>query len=402
MNDLFDPRWELPVIKNADLGPYQPPLPEDDDKAALWEAFHAGNPTRVPVLYGVNNRVALLDTRISCGELTYELVFQHPEYLLKAQLLFDYVCRMRYNRFCDSPMQLPDVWRIPIHFQNVYEAWYFGCPVNFASGQVPDSTPVYAGDQREAVFDIDITRPLDRPPFKTAVDFYNYLQGYAADKTFLDRPIEILPPGFGTDGPLTVAMNIRGNDILTDLITAPEYAHRLFRFIMDAALLRRKAFLNYFEMPDGGDAGLADDSIAMLGIKQYREHILPHHRYYYESINPEGGKRSMHLCGDATRHFPILHEELGVATFDTGFPVDSGRLRRELGTDVAIMGGVEVATLVNGTPDQVYARSKEILTSGIMEGGRFVFREGNNLPPNVPWCNLASMYQAAFDFGQYS
>jgi uroporphyrinogen-III decarboxylase len=62
---------------------------------------------------------------------------------------------------------------------------------------------------------------------------------------------------------------------------------------------------------------------------------------------------------------------------------------------------VEIGTLTNGTPEQVYQRSREILTSGIMEGGRFIFREGNNLPPNVPWCNLAAMYKAVQDIGRY-
>ncbi len=70
-------------------------------------------------------------------------------------------------------------------------------------------------------------------------------------------------------------------------------------------------------------------------------------------------------------------------------------------TDVEIFGGVEGPTLLGGTPQQVYERAREILQSGITEGGRFVLRDANNLPPNVPWANLAAMYKAAFDFGVY-
>jgi hypothetical protein len=50
----------------------------------------------------------------------------------------------------------------------------------------------------------------------------------------------------------------------------------------------------------------------------------------------------------------------------------------------------------------VYDRTVEILRSGIMEGGRFILREGNNLPPCCPEENLSSMYQACLDHGAFS
>jgi uroporphyrinogen decarboxylase len=110
----------------------------------------------------------------------------------------------------------------------------------------------------------------------------------------------------------------------------------------------------------------------------------------------------MHLCGDVARHLPVIKEQLGLKSFDTGFPIDFARVRRELGPDVEILGGVEVGLLMHGTPAQVYARAKEILTSGILDGKKFVLREANNLPPMTPEANLAAMYRAAFDFGRYS
>ena len=111
--------------------------------------------------------------------------------------------------------------------------------------------------------------------------------------------------------------------------------------------------------------------------------------------------RGIHLCGDATRHFVTLRDELNVQSFDTGFPVDFGKLRRELGPDVEIMGGPPVADLLHGTPESVYEKSKQILLSGIKEGGRFILREGNNLPPCTPVENLEAMYRACLDYGTY-
>jgi uroporphyrinogen-III decarboxylase len=66
------------------------------------------------------------------------------------------------------------------------------------------------------------------------------------------------------------------------------------------------------------------------------------------------------------------------------------------------MGGPQVALLLGGTADEVYQRTESILDSGVMEGGRFILRDGNNLPPGVPEANLAAMYQACLDHGGYN
>ena len=88
-------------------------------------------------------------------------------------------------------------------------------------------------------------------------------------------------------------------------------------------------------------------------------------------------------------------------SFDTGFPIDYGRVRRELGPDVEISGGPHVALLRNGTPAECASRAKEILQSGIKEGGRFILQEGNNLPPCCPMANLQAVYEACLEFGGY-
>jgi uroporphyrinogen-III decarboxylase len=43
----------------------------------------------------------------------------------------------------------------------------------------------------------------------------------------------------------------------------------------------------------------------------------------------------------------------------------------------------------------VIKETRRILDSGVLEGGRFVLREGNNLAPHTPFENLEAMYQTA-------
>jgi uroporphyrinogen-III decarboxylase len=42
---------------------------------------------------------------------------------------------------------------------------------------------------------------------------------------------------------------------------------------------------------------------------------------------------------------------------------------------------------------------RRILQSGVLEGGRFLLREGNNLAPGTPLENTEAMYYAGREFG---
>jgi len=287
-------------------------------------------------------------------------------------------------------------------WQNVYEAWFFGCPVHFEPGQVPATTPILTSRNKRSIFAVDITRPLERDPFRRSIEFAERMRERARGLAYRDRPVEVTAtPPLGSDGPLTVAVNLRGSEFLSDLVEDPAYADELMGFLTEAAILRAKAITALWGI-QRQEIGLADDMIEAIGVRTYIERVLPHHRRYYDALDPERRmRRTMHLCGDACRHFPIIAAECGVSSFDTGFPLDFAAVHRAVGPSVEILGGVEVATLLHGAPEAVFARAQSILTSGVLEGERFILREANNLPPCVPMENLAAMYRAAQEYGCY-
>ena len=372
----------------------------NEEKDRIWRAYRSGKPERVPVALMGNNRLYMLDPRFNTEGLTYEETFRDAEKMLHSQLRWQEVIRSHYHRFCDYPTGLPEKWQVAVQFQNVSEAWFFGCEVNFKPGQVPDTTPILTGENKRSVFDVDISRPLERDPYRRGLEFCRRMTDIARSFEFRGRPVEILPylPQ-GTDGPMTVAMNLRGGDFLLDLVLDPRYADELMGFILQAAINRTNAVARYWDRTLEA-VWFADDSIETISLDMYREKVLPHHKRFFDALDPAGKlPRTVHLCGDACRHFPVLVKECGVRSIDTGFPVDFARLRKAVGPEVEILGGVEVALLMNGTPEQVYARAKDILTSGVLEGRRFVLREANNLPPMTPEANLAAMYRAGLDFG---
>jgi len=96
-----------------------------------------------------------------------------------------------------------------------------------------------------------------------------------------------------------------------------------------------------------------------------------------------------------------MRDRLRVRSFDTGFPVDHGALRRELGGDVEICGGPDVMTVKDGPVSRIRESVKRVCRSGVMEGGRFVLIAANNLAPCTPVEHVAALYEAARVYGRY-
>jgi hypothetical protein len=373
----------------------------DAQKSLVWQAYRHCKPTRVPVKLFTNPRVVLLNEQWNPERYTFKQVAEDPKLHLEIALRHELYRRTVLNHHTDEPTGLPETWQVGLMVYNIYEAAILGAPVDYLPQQVPDTKVCLADDNKLEIFEQDISRPLQNSFIRHWMDFDTEMRKIAENMRFEGRPVQVTPWSLcGTDGPVTVAMNLRGSAFMEDMILEPDYADRLMRFIMQAAINRRAAFEAYWGDRIGHGNGMADDSVAMLNTQMYEQQVLPIHRMYYDAV-PFERERHLHMCGDATRHFPMIRRELGVTSFDTGFPVNFGELRQQLGDDVEILGGVEVATLMNQTANHVYERTREILQSGVMQGGRFVMREGNNLPPNCPLENLEAMYQATLEFGSY-
>ena len=374
----------------------------NEEKQRVWDAYHDRKPVRVPLRFTTNQRLYILDPTLNTEGHSFADALAEPAVHLETMLAYQRYLRTDFNRYCDSPTGIPEEWEAPLNIQNVCDAGYFGAEVYCKPGQVPATDPILTEDTRESIFDIDIDHPLANPFVRHWTEFRDQMAQIAKGMTFEGRPVRV--PAWvpaGTSGVVTTACDLRGTDFLIDLGDDGDYSDRLLDFLTEAAIKRRHAFWDHYgDEVDRSVISLADDSIAMLSPQMYVERVLPLHRRHYDAAGNDA-PRSIHLCGDATHLFPIIHKELNVTSFDTGFPVDFAKLRAELGPDVEISGGVEVPLIMNGTADQVYERSKEILLSGIKEGGRFIFQEGNNLPPCAPVANLATMYEACREFGRY-
>ena len=375
----------------------------------LWEAYRRGDPWRVPVIFNYGIRCRLLDPKLNAEKYTFQQYFEDPNVMLDAQLRHMYF--KAFNLWRDEPMGYPEEgWSVFIDFQNTFEAPWFGCALRYFEEQVPDSVEILKSS-KSLLYDMDISDPLSIPIMQRAIEFYEYFHEKCPTMEYMGRPV--LPPrglpGAGTDGPFTVAFKLRGaTELCLDIYEDPQYVHDLLSFITETTIKRIQAVRQY--LVERGHAsseefavpgwGFADDAVEMLSPAIYREFVLPYHRRLVEAF-AGGGPVSMHLCGDASHMYPVLAEELGANSFDTGFPVDHGALRRQLGPDIEILGGPSIMLLKNGHTEAVAQETKRILQSGVTEGKKFILREGNNVAPGTSLSHLQVMYEAAKEYGRY-
>jgi len=366
----------------------------------VWEAFHAGNPIRVPMILGTFLRFTVLNPEANLKGITFGDYFHDPDVIFEHQLRHEYW--VRHNVPSDTPMGIPDIWTINVDLMNSYEQLWYGAELRFIDGNIPDTPPFLSDETKYSFIEKGPPEPFSGWMGRI-FDYYEHCRQRAEGYEFHGRPVQVgAVSGAGADGAFTNACALRGpTELCLDMYTDPEFYHALMDLITTATINRIYAFRERMGQPrDSTVWGYTDDSIQLVSVDTYREFIMPYHKRLFDEFGAEG-PNAIHLCGDATHLFKTLRDEFNVMSFDTGFPVDHGWLRDELGPDVTINGGPHADLLLRASPQQVRDETKRILQSGIMRGGKFVLREGNNLAPGTPLPNIQAMYDACRQFGRY-
>lgn len=368
----------------------------------LWEDFEKGVHERVPMITGVSDRFYVLNPVTNPKDVSFY------EYSNDPALMFEMQCEFsKYARFHipgDHEMGIPEKgWTVNVDFQNYYEAAWLGAPVNYPDHEVPYASPLLREDNKEMLFYKGIPDPFGGFMAK-AKEYYDYFYERSKNTLLLGQKITDIGAWFTTtDGMFTVACELRGADNLcVDMYEDPDYYHQLMEFLTECTITRMKAWRKYLGKPEVQPSfGFADDSIMLLSKEMYREFVLPYHKKLASALSTMEERGGVHLCGDATRHFKTLRDELNIYTFDTGFPVNHRELCLELGDEVTIQGGPRAQLVQGGTPEQIEAESKRILEQVKPVSRKFIFREGNDMPPYTPMENIWALRNACLKYGRY-
>lgn len=390
--------------ERADLPARETFAAHNAEQKAVWQAFRAGKPTRVPCVVATNPRIILLDPKLNPGRVTFREYTLDPDLMLRVQVAHAVYVRHHYR--ADQEMGLPaDGWHPYVDFQNVYEAAWLGAPIAFRDDNCPYAEVWLHEDNRNEIFDRGMPDPFrDNGWMQRNWDHYDhFLRLQDKGVELLGLPIvDARPSGLGTDGPFTLAAELRGGEICVDMLADPEYYHRLMGFLTDAIIARMTAYRRRLNMPiQADDFGYADDSVAMLGVEQFRELVMPYHKRIIDAFWTGRGRLGIHLCGDVQRHLPLLHRELSVRSFDTGFPIDLHQVRRATSPDTILQGGPTVQLLQSGPVGRIREVCRDLLAGPAARDGLFVLREANNLAPRTPPEHVSAMYDACREWGGY-
>ena len=384
----------------------------NEETRRVWAAFEAGKPVRVPVSITGSITNYIHNPDLNVRGYRFRDYFEDPHVQITAQL--EYQDYKRHNWLCDQPMGLPEGgWEIFVDFQNCYDASWFGCELVYMDGYLPDTLPILA-ERKEKLYDLPESLPLEGGLIGRGITFREAMKAYCANHTYKDRPI--LPPkkylGEKNDGVLDLAYKLRGaENILIDMYDDEYYYHDLMEYITRNLIRRMKALRerrwaeypqpDVFKQKEKAYFSLADDAITMISNEAYMEFVYPYHKRIVDEFS-DGSVVSMHLCGANMQHFGGLAKHLRVKGFDTGFPVDFGKLRDLVGPDVVINGGPTVMCIKAGPAAAIESEVRRILASGITYGGKFVMIAANNLAPQTPVEHIAAMYDAVKKYGGYN
>ena len=115
----------------------------NEEVRAVWAAYRAGKPTRVPVTLWADARFYLLDNAFNPGEaITFQKYSQDADVMIDVQLRSAAWRAEHIAPCCDDVAGLPDQFVVAVDQLRYFDAGFFGAPVEYRDGQMPDTRRV--------------------------------------------------------------------------------------------------------------------------------------------------------------------------------------------------------------------------------------------------------------------
>lgn len=192
------------------------------------------------------------------------------------------------------------------------------------------------------------------------------------------------------------AWALRGmENILTDFLLHPQFAHELFDRLMHMhlELIDRLATLPLDAIRFGDDFGQQRGLI--MGTRIWREFLKPRLAQMYQRVHELGMHVWIHSCGDNS---PIMEDliEIGVDVYNPFQPEahDVYALKREYGARIAFEGGIGTQQLLpRGTPEEIRAEIQRLCRE-VGRGGGFILAPTKPIMPDVPTENAVACVEA--------
>ena len=355
-------------------------------------AFAAGQPLRVPLFcHEWPGQHGLFAGEIG---LDYREYYTDPEVMLWAQL--EAARRRRELPIYDLVLaEAPERWPIAVDLWPVVAPGWVGCRLLYRKGAV--IAHVGLGLSRDECDALSMPDPRTGGLLREVQQLWRALRDHQSEGlVFLGRPVGPVSHGVGTNGLFSLALDVRGPELMVDMREAPEFVDRFLR--------KLAAWIGALEAAWNGEPGpfsATDHGIDMLSARDWERFLAP----VIEETNRERGTRpppALHHCGRGAHLFAMIRRRFGLTDINTlTYPlIDVARVRRELGERVTVTAMIEDAIIRQGPPERIREVVRELMNSGAKGTGGFAMMVGDMLP-GTPIDHRLALYEAVREYGGY-
>lgn len=146
------------------------------------------------------------------------------------------------------------------------------------------------------------------------------------------------------------------------------------------------------------------ESNHLISPRIFKKFAYPSMMEIHEKLRAKGlSSFGIHLCGNHNKNLEFFKDlNLAPGSFISSDEENSlKKVSKVFGEEYIYAGNVSTKLLVDGTKEQVYHQSREIIEEMKYNKGGFILMPSCDLPINTKPENLDAMLQAACDFGKY-
>lgn len=233
---------------------------------------------------------------------------------------------------------------------------------------------------------------FERYPWPNPTTDYDYSQ--------IELAAQLMPPGmkiFGyIRGVMEPTMWIMGyNTFAFALYDNPELVKAVSDKVAEIHIPMAETLLDMdFVAGLWGSDDMGFKTGTLASPKHLRQYIFPHHKRLSSMSHAKGKLYLLHSCGRLFDVMDDLIDDVGIdgkhSYEDAIMPV--AEFKRQYGHRIAILGGIDVNTLANGTEEAVRSYTRRVLDA-CGPGGGYVLGAGNSIANYVPVRNFLAMVQ---------
>lgn len=262
------------------------------------------------------------------------------------------------------------------------EAEAFGSEIVKSDWDVPTVTGSIIHSEEEA-------DALEIPVAGTGRTAVNIEAARKASEMIKDKPVLA-----GVIGPFSLAGRLMDvSETMIYCYDEPDMVHKVVRKLTDYL---KAVILKYSEAGASGVI-MAEPLTGILSPDLADEFSMPYVKEIVETVQDDGFMFVYHNCGNNTPYMTEGIYGLGAWAYHFGNAADMETMLEKAPSDAIVMGNVNPADILNGTPDMIRTQTLELME----KCGRypnFVPSSGCDIPPRSPWENIHAFFSAVDEF----